>query len=372
LSMNLFAVSDLHLGAAGLARIFHDQLQGWRMADLASYVARSADAELILLGDIFDLTAAIPPARGLERFARALDVPLEPHPPVPIAETCASIRANNPIAFDALEALADECKVTLVPGNHDRHLLGPEGRAAVDAMGLHRVGIEPMAVRDLAGRIVVLQHGHLWDPSNATPTGGGEVMTAIIHHAVVPFLRHLAPRTNVAIEPERIIALRPEERVVPVLERWLKPGMFERFTDAFVEILVENGYLSRAVSWLATADRIRERLKDDDDLWERAGRAALGALEGRTTIPGKPPPPDVLVLGHTHVIDWAVQEGRPGVQRLYVNLGTWSARASDAAGPVEATLPVLRIERQGRSRLLATLRDQANQGRLLQRFEVGR
>jgi hypothetical protein len=174
----------------------------------------------------------------------------------------------------------------------------------------------------------------------------------------------------VAIEPERVIALRPEERVVPVLERWLNPGMFERFTDAFVQILVANGYLSRAVSWLATADRIRERLKDDDDLWERSGRAALRALEGRVRIPGTPPPPDVLVLGHTHVLDWAVQEGR--VQRLYVNLGTWSARASDAAGPMEATLPVFRIEQQGRGRLIATLRDQSSHGRLLQRFEVDR
>jgi hypothetical protein len=239
-------------------------------------------------------------------------------------------------------------------------------------MGLREVGIEPTAVRNLGGRVVVLQHGHLWDPSNATPTGGGEVMTAIIHHAVVPFLRHLSPRTNVAIEPERVIALRPEERVVPVLERWLQPGMFERFTDAFVEILVENGYLSRAVSWLATADRIRGRLKVDDDLWERAGRSALGALEGRTAIPGKPPPPDVLVLGHTHVLDWAVQEGRPRVQRLYVNLGTWSTRAADAAGPMEATLPVFRIEQQGRSRLIATLRDESSHGRLLRRFEVDR
>jgi UDP-2,3-diacylglucosamine pyrophosphatase LpxH len=370
--VTLFAISDLHLGASGLASIFDDQTQGWKLADLCSHVARASDPELILLGDVFDVTAAVPPPRGLAQFARTLDVPIEERPPPSLAQTCASIRENNPIAFDALEALAGECKLTLVPGNHDRHLLGPDGPAAMEAMGLGSVAIEPMAVREIGGRIAVLQHGHLWDPSNATPTGGGEVMTAIIHHAVVPFLRHLAPRTNVSIDPERAIALRPEERVVPVLERWLKPGMFERFTDAFVEILVENGYLSRAVSWLATAERIRGRLRSDDDLWERSGRSALAALEGRTAIPGKPPPPDVLVLGHTHVIDWAVQEGRPGVQRLYVNLGTWGSRASDAAGPMEATLPVLRMEMQGRSRLVATLRDVQSQGRLLQRFEVER
>jgi hypothetical protein len=80
----------------------------------------------------------------------------------------------------------------------------------------------------------------------------------------------------------------------------------------------------------------------------------------------------VLVLGHTHVLDWAVQEGRPGVQRLYVNVGTWSARASDAAGPLDAMLPVFRIGLEGARRLVATLRDLTGQARLLQRFQVER
>jgi hypothetical protein len=79
----------------------------------------------------------------------------------------------------------------------------------------------------------------------------------------------------------------------------------------------------------------------------------------------------VLVLGHTHVVDWAVQEGRPGVQRLYVNLGTWSARASDAAGPLDATLPLLRLEADHRA-LRAQLYDISGKWRTLQRFEVAR
>ena len=366
----LFVVSDLHLGETGLARMFHDHSQGMRFADLCSFVGRTADSELLLLGDIFDVTASIPPAHGVAAFGRALGVPLEDRPARALASICASIRENNPVAFDALEALCEDVPVTLVTGNHDRHLTTPEGRAALDFAGLSEVRVESMAVRKLREKTVVLQHGHEWDPSNATPTGGGEVMTAVLHHAIVPFLRHLAPRSNVAIDPDRVIALRPEERVVPVLERWLKPGMFERFIDAFVEILVANGYMSRAVAWLATPERIRGRLKDDDDLWERAGHAALGALEGARGIPGKPPPPDILVLGHTHVIDWAVQEGRPGVQRLYVNLGTWAARTSDAAGPVEAILPVFRLDAQDRGKVVATLRDLSNQAKLLQRFEV--
>src|SRR6266705_2481746 len=57
----LFVVSDLHLGETGLARMFHDQSQGMRFAELCSLVARTPDSELVLLGDIFDVTASLPP-----------------------------------------------------------------------------------------------------------------------------------------------------------------------------------------------------------------------------------------------------------------------------------------------------------------------
>lgn len=369
--MALFVVSDMHLGESTLAPMFRDPEQGLRFADLCAGIARNPENELILLGDIFDLTASHPPRKGLTAFGLALDVPIEDKQPRPLPALMRSIREANPVALDALEALSREARVTLVPGNHDRHLAESGGREAMDAAGLDAVRIEPQAVRRLMDKWVVLQHGHAWDPSCATASGGGETMTAVLHHAVIPFLRHLAPRSNVHIDPDRVVALRPEERVVPVLERWLKPGVFERFTDAFLELLVENGYLSRAAAWLATPNLIRSRLKNDDDLWERAGHAALEALGGDRPLPGKPPPPDVLVLGHTHVMDWAVHEGRRGVQRLYVNLGTWSARASDAAGALDASMPLLRIEADHKQ-LRAHLMDVSASWRTFQRFEVNR
>jgi len=367
--MALFVVSDLHLGESTLASMFRDAEQGQRFADLCAGIGRGSDNELVLLGDIFDLTASCPPPRGVAGFARALGIPLEERPQRELPQIMRAIRECNPAALDALEALSANTRVTLVPGNHDRHLAEPGGREALDAAGLRTVKIEPMAVRYVLDKVVVLQHGHAWDPSNASSTGGGETMTAVIHHAVLPFLRHLAPRSNVHIDPDRLVALRPEERVVPVLERWLKPGVFETFIDALLELLVANGALWRPMAWLTTPSMMRWRLKDDDDLWERAGHSALAVLEGAKTLPGKPPPPDVLVLGHTHVMDWAVHEGRPGVQRLYVNLGTWSARASDAAGPMDATMPLLRLEADSRV-LRAELFDVSSKWRTLQRFEA--
>jgi UDP-2,3-diacylglucosamine pyrophosphatase LpxH len=367
----LYVISDLHLGESTLVSMFRDQDQGRRLAELCTHVAGEPESELILLGDILDVTAACPPHKGLTQFGVALDLPIEDKPPRPLPAILRSIRESNPIAFEALEALSGKARVTLVPGNHDRHLGEAGGREALDAAGLPAVQIEPMAIRRVLDKVVALQHGHLWDPSNATPTGGGEILTGVIHHALIPFLRHLAPRSNVHIDPGRLVALRPEERVIPVLARWLKQGVFERFIDALLQLLVENGALARPLAWVTTPALLRRRLKDDDDLWERAGASALAVLEGVRSLPGKPPPPDVLVLGHTHVVDWAVQDGRPGAQRLYVNLGTWSARATDAAGPMDPTLPLLRIEADVRQ-LRAELFEYSNRWRTLQRFEVTR
>src|SRR5258706_10297246 len=207
--MALFVVSDMHLGESTLACMFRAPDQGARFADLCAGIAKGEDNELVLLGDIFDLTAAHPPRKGLTAFGVALDVPIEDKQPRPLAAIMRSIREANPVAMNALEALAAEARVTLVPGNHDRHLGEPGGREALDAAGLSKVQIEPMAVRRVMDKWVVLQHGHAGDPSCATATGGGETMTGVLHHAVIPFLRHVKPRSNVRIDPDRVVALRP-------------------------------------------------------------------------------------------------------------------------------------------------------------------
>src|SRR5437588_11336458 len=123
--MPLYAVSDLHLGDSSLARMFHDQSQGLRFAEMCSHVGRHDDGELILLGDIFDLTAAYPPARGLEGFYKALEVPHDPRTPPPLDRLCVAIRENNTVAHDALEALSLDANVTFAPGNQDLHLHAP-------------------------------------------------------------------------------------------------------------------------------------------------------------------------------------------------------------------------------------------------------
>ena len=199
-------------------------------------------------------------------------------------------------------------------------------------------------------------------------------MTQVLHQAVIPFLREKGSRPGVRMDPSRIVALRPEEAVVTVLERWLDEKTFRKFFKNLLSLLATNGYIPRPARILApfiSAERVRRAIEEQDRLWESTAFTALQSLKGERKLPYDAPRPDVVVFGHTHVLDWAVQEGRPGVQRLYVNVGTWSARASDAAGPLDAMLPVFRIGIEGR-RLVAAMRDLAGQARLLQRFEVDR
>ena len=222
----VYVISDLHLDENDDARLFRDERQGRALASLCEKIAHD-DAELVLLGDIFDLTAMTPPERGLRRFFARLAVETEPRPRRPVAELVRAGARANPHAIDALARLSERVRVTLVPGNHDHQLASAEGGAALAAVGL-RVERTRSVVRTISGRTAVLQHGHEHDPGNAEPASGGEVMTQVLHQAVIPFLRAHGPQRNVRMDAARIVALRPEEAVISVLERWLDPKTFRR------------------------------------------------------------------------------------------------------------------------------------------------
>ena len=370
--MPLFVLSDLHLADDTVVSMFDEDVQGKKIVALCDRVAREKDAELVLLGDVFDLTAMTPPPGGVAKFGAKMGVDLVDLPARSAVDMCASARRPHERTLKAIDDLASGVTVTLVPGNHDHHFGAVDGRAALDAAGLRHVRIEPETVRTLGGRVVLLQHGHALDPDNAEPSGKGEMLTRVLHHAVVPMLQKIPRPPNVPVDPARLVLLRPEERMMPVLERWLSRSQYEAFMPAFLDLLVLVGSLSSVESWFATPARLRERLDDADHLWERTGTHARDALRGLGGISGSIPRPDVVVLGHTHVPDWAVEGGKDDGgaaerQRLYVNLGSWTARANDALGPFDDTLPVLRIE-DGPSGLSATF-EELSERAVLGRFE---
>ena len=367
--MTLYVLSDLHIADQAEGRLFDDRGQGRSLAALCERVLADEGSELIFLGDAFDFTAMLAPERGLDEFEKSVGVDLDPPPPRDAARMCADLARHNPVALEAIRRLCERARVTFVPGNHDHQLGGPEGKAALGAIGLGKASIETSCVRELDGLRAVLQHGHELDEGNKDPGGSGEQMTRCLHHAVIPYLKHHGARRHVKMDPDRVVSLRPEESVVSVLQRWLDPDSFHDFFRAYLKLLAENGYLPRFASWLAglvSVERVRGRIESADKLWERAGNKACEALRGERRLPHDAPRPDVLVFGHTHVLDWAI-EGKQD-DKLYVNLGTWTERTFDASGPPDTTLPLLELRaKDGRPE--AVLRDLSDEGKVLQRFQ---
>src|SRR4051794_18779612 len=210
----LYVISDLHLDERGPPQMFSDERQGRALKALCERIARDEGAELILLGDTFDLTSMLPPKHGLERFFRKLDVPREPPPRRTLPELLAAVSRSNPVGFEALTRVS---RLTIVPGNHDHQLAEPGAAEALAAAGI-RARIERSVVREFDGFRVVLQHGHELDEGNEKPGGSGEVMTNALHQAVIPFLRCNGSLPNVRMDVERVVALRPEEAIVTVLQ----------------------------------------------------------------------------------------------------------------------------------------------------------
>ena len=364
--MALWVVSDFHLADATVLPMFHESRQGKAIVSLCERIGAERDGELVLLGDVFDLTGMAPPIRGLSKFGRKMGISLDDRPVRSPIELCTAARPLHGATLHALAELSKHRKITLVPGNHDHAFGDVDGRAALDAAGLERIELAPQVVRTIADRTVVMQHGHELDDDNAQAGGSGEALTQVVHHAVVPMLEKLPIRANVRIDPGRIVLLRPEERVVPVLERWLRPDQFSRFVDALLDLMVDVGALSRIEAWLATPERLRSKLKNADDLWEDTGKRARAVLAGTKPSIRPSPRADLLVLGHTHVPDWSLEDCDGG-ERLYVNLGSWTDRATDAVGPYDDTLPMLRIGDDARG-LRATLEELAS-GEVLQSFD---
>jgi UDP-2,3-diacylglucosamine pyrophosphatase LpxH len=352
----LYVLSDLHLDEHGPARMFSDERQGRALAGLCERIARDDGSELILLGDTFDLTSMQPPPKGLERFFRRLEVPLAPPPRRTLPQLLEAVRESNPVTWEALAKLAKRARLTIVPGNHDYQLEAPP--PGIDAR------LEKSCERRIGGKLVILQHGHEQDPGNAKPGGSGEAMTGSVHQGVIPYLLHHGARQNVRMDVARLVALRPEEAVISVMQRWVDEATFKKFFRAFLDLLADNGYLPKPVTFLAkfiSVNRVRAAVAESDMIWEHTGSFAVELLHGKRKLPHGAPLPDVLVFGHTHVIDWAA-EG----PKLYVNLGTWTERALDGNSPQDQTLPLLTFSEPD-GRFQASLQD-LRTGLELQRY----
>jgi len=136
----LIVTSDLHLSGAASAGT---------ASDLARLMRDNPGHELMLAGDVFNLSWEAPGRSAVEALSALLSE---------LPELAHALR----------EKLAAGEKVTLLAGNHDAGLMSGEIRDAL----LHRLELAPNAALEVASWFVRrgavhIEHGHFYDPDNA-------------------------------------------------------------------------------------------------------------------------------------------------------------------------------------------------------------
>jgi UDP-2,3-diacylglucosamine pyrophosphatase LpxH len=346
----LYALSDLHLQADHNRYLFTDAKQ--RVFVRVANEALAQGATLLLAGDVFDLTGMTPPRAGLDAFfsAQGLAVPKLPTA-MEVGPAMQALRARFPDFFTALEELANEDRLWIIPGNHDYAVGSATGQAAfATALGVPVNRLQFMSTARV-GQFLFAEHGNAYDPSNATTNGwqnSGSVITSALYHAVAPALRALGVDDQVA---DAVSCVRPEENIVGGLVERLGPASTKKLLLALVELLRVNGYFSRcqrvamwvATRWLkcmVTPDRVRRRLADDSKLADAIRNIGVDIASGERATEPPGAQPTIAVMGHTHVLDTT--------EKWYVNLGTWidhvTGLTEEQLNKPDLTLPVLVVD----------------------------
>jgi hypothetical protein len=347
--MRVYVASDFHIHDIDNPWLFTPAKE--RIFIAVATEALDAGGALLLAGDIFDLTGMQPPVNGLTEFfdkaAPGKAVPLSPARP--LARRLQAAIDRFPDFRRSLHPLAEKGRLWLMAGNHD---CGLDGGAARIVLG-DAIGVDPDRLRfEQTYRVedvLLAAHGHEFDPSNGTADGcanAGSIVAACLYHGVQPALAALD------VAPEVVSAIpcvRPEENIVTGLQAYLGDHTSD-FLRAFIKLLQDNGYfhgLTDVRIWLAmhflsglvTVDRVRDALRDDNDVATKSREAASRLIQGRGLVKVGEQPPKVVVLGHTHELD-----GLPD----YVNLGTWVDHVRGLAPAdlvaVDRTLPFLVID----------------------------
>ncbi|MFC7203906.1 metallophosphoesterase [Haloferax namakaokahaiae] len=148
-STRFYFISDLHIGGdEQLATVdFEDEL----LAFLRKLETTDEDAELVVNGDAFGLWE-FTELEGMEKFDALVD--------------------HYPELFAQLKATGENVKITFMPGNHDYELACyPE---YIERLAEYNVTLEQEVVltREVADRLLWIEHGQQRDPNNRSPDFG--------------------------------------------------------------------------------------------------------------------------------------------------------------------------------------------------------
>ncbi len=253
MSRPVLVVSDLHLGPASPA--------GTGEA-LATLLRQYPSHELVLLGDIFDLS-------------------VEPAGHNPAEAAVRTLRAEAALVIALRERLAQGAPVTVIPGNHDAGL-GLAGAARILRAGIETGVDAPIEIAQWFVRRhdCHLEHGHLWDPDNA-PTHPAVPPSSETEPLGIAMMRRV-------LAPHRGLVFAHAHETTPL----------QGLTRAFREIgwhapkLVAS-YYAAAIQlwWQARPERFaHELLKGEAELVELSRQRSVDEAQMRGWLAGRPAP----------------------------------------------------------------------------------
>jgi len=204
-----YFISDLHIGG-------DEQLQGIAFADeliafLRDLEESAEDAELIVNGDAFGLWE-FTELEGMAKFDALVE--------------------RYPTLFEQLRATGEQIPITFIPGNHDYELACyPE---YVERLAEYNVTLEQKVVitREVADRVVWIEHGQQRDPNNRSPDFGNP-------HANPPgyFVnRNITSKAGKLSERGKYNWLKDIQSVTPMTEipDWMISNYFYREMSPFL------------------------------------------------------------------------------------------------------------------------------------------
>ena len=208
-----YFISDLHIGG-------DEQLQDIAFeAELLEFLrdleAGDEDAELIVNGDFFGLWE-FTDLEGMEKFDALVD--------------------RYPDLFEQLRATGDRIPITLIPGNHDYELAAyPEYvvRLAEYNVTLDR---EVVITREVADRVVWIEHGQQRDPNNRSPDFGNPYANPPGYFVN----RHITSRAGRLSDRGRYNWLKDIQSVTPMTEipNWMVSKYFYREMSPFLRYTI--------------------------------------------------------------------------------------------------------------------------------------
>lgn len=149
MSMTYYFISDLHIGGDEALGVCDYEAE--LIAFLEDLAARSEEAELLIIGDIF----------GLWEFTD-IEGP----------QKLKAVMEQFPRIFEALQQTGRTVKITMLPGNHDYEIACyPEFVEMLRAYNIH-LEPTPAITREIGGKKIWIEHGNQHDAYNRMPDFG--------------------------------------------------------------------------------------------------------------------------------------------------------------------------------------------------------